>query len=150
MQLNTITAKTKRAPSRRVGRGGKRGKTSGHGGKGQTARAGHKIRPEMRDRIKKLPKRRGHGKNRARTVRASRASFTAVNLAALEAAFSSGDTVNAETLVRAGVVKGGRGAARVKVLGAGELTKALTVSVAAVSASAKAAIERAGGSVIHG
>ena len=36
------------------------GKTAGRGGKGQTARAGHKIRPEVRDLIKKLPKRRGH------------------------------------------------------------------------------------------
>lgn len=128
--------------ARRVGRGGKRGKTSGHGGKGQTARAGHKIRPEMRDIIKKLPKRRGHGKNRARTVRV-RAGFTPVNIAALESAYAAGDTVNRKTLAKKGIAKG-----LVKILGAGTLTKALSVSGVRVSASAKAAIEKAGGSVV--
>jgi large subunit ribosomal protein L15 len=57
---HTLSPRTKkRRKSIVVGRGGKRGKTSGRGGKGQTARAGHKIRPEIRDLIKKLPKRRG-------------------------------------------------------------------------------------------
>lgn len=151
MQLNTFKSKTSRTPLRRVGRGGKRGKTSGHGHKGQSARAGHKIRPEVRDMIKKIPKRRGHGKNRSRTVRMDRLTLMPINLAALESAFAAGDTVNKETLVRAGVVKAVRGAApRVKILGTGTLTKALTVSLPAVSAAAKAAIEKAGGSVIHG
>lgn len=151
MQLNTFKSKTKRAPVRRVGRGGKRGKTSGHGGKGQTARAGHKIRPEMRDKIKKIPKRRGHGKNRSRTVRTSKVTYVPVNLAVLERAFSAGDTVNAETLMKAGVVRALRGRLpRIKLLATGDLTKALTVTVPAVSASAKAAIEKAGGSVLHG
>ena len=45
---------------RLVGRGGKHAKTSGRGGKGQTARAGNKRRPELRDIIKKLPKNRGY------------------------------------------------------------------------------------------
>ena len=92
MQLNTIKSHSKRVTSMRVGRGGKRGKTSGRGGKGQTARAGHKIRPEIRDMIKKLPKRRGHGKNRSRTVRIDRVSHAPVNLAALEAAFTASKT----------------------------------------------------------
>ncbi|MBI4136288.1 MAG: hypothetical protein HY481_01940 [Candidatus Vogelbacteria bacterium] len=43
-----------------VGRGGKRGTTAGRGTKGQKARAGHRIRPAIRDVIKKLPKRRGY------------------------------------------------------------------------------------------
>ena len=43
-----------------VGRGGKHAKTSGRGGKGQTARAGNKRRPALRDIIKKLPKNRGY------------------------------------------------------------------------------------------
>lgn len=43
-----------------MGRGGKHAKTSGRGGKGQTARAGNKRRPALRDIIKKLPKRRGY------------------------------------------------------------------------------------------
>ncbi len=147
MQLNTLKAKSKRVTSMRVGRGGKRGKTSGRGGKGQTARAGHKIRPEIRDRIKKLPKRRGHGKNRARTVRTSRISYMPVNLTALEASFVSGDTVNTVTLARKGLIRGR--SVKAKILGTGELTKSLAVSDCVVSASAKAAIEKAGGSVLY-
>ena len=60
MELNSFTRSKGLMKSRRVGRGGKRGKTSGRGGKGQTARSGNKIRPEWRDLIKKIPKRRGY------------------------------------------------------------------------------------------
>lgn len=145
MQLNSLKAKSKRVTSQRVGRGGKRGKTSGHGGKGQTARAGHKIRPEVRDLIKKLPKRRGHGKNRARTVRV-RAELIPVNLALLSASFVSGDTITPVTLAKRGLIRG-KGVS-VKILGTGEIDKALKVSGCTVSVSAKAAIEKAGGSVL--
>ncbi len=149
MQLNTLKARTARTTSARVGRGGKRGKTSGRGTKGQKARAGRKMRPEMRDLIKKLPKRRGHGKNRARTVRVDRLTYVPVNLTALETAFAAGDTVSPETLFKKGLVTARAGRTRsVKLLGTGELTKALKVSAVATSATAKAAIEKAGGSVI--
>jgi len=149
MQAHTLSPKTPRITTPRVGRGGKRGKTSGRGTKGQNARAGHKKRPEMRDILKKLPKLRGHGKNRARTVRAKRRDYVGVNLAALEAVFAAGDTVTPETLYKKGLVtaKGGR-IAYVKLLGAGTLTKALKVSDCEVSATAKAAIEAAGGSIV--
>lgn len=63
MQWNTLKPRTKRKKSRSVGRGGKRGKTSGRGTKGQNARAGRKKRPEIRDFIKRFPKLRGRGKN---------------------------------------------------------------------------------------
>ncbi len=147
MQSNTLAPKTPRITSARVGRGGKRGKTSGRGTKGQKARAGRKMRPEMRDLIKKLPKLRGHGKNRARTVRIT-APYTSVNLSALDAHFEAGDFVNPETLYKKNLVgaRGGR-IAYVKILGTGSLSKALKVSDCAFSASAKAAIEAAGGSV---
>ena len=55
-----VTRKHKNKKDRLVGRGGKHAKTSGRGGKGQTARAGNKRRPELRDIIKKLPKNRGY------------------------------------------------------------------------------------------
>lgn len=60
--MNQITLKREHPNkvARQVGRGGTRGKQSGRGGKGQTARAGNKRRPEMRDIIKKLPKLRGY------------------------------------------------------------------------------------------
>ena len=60
MQIHNLKRKHKNKKDRIVGRGGKHAKTSGRGGKGQTARAGNKRRPELRDIIKKLPKNRGY------------------------------------------------------------------------------------------
>ncbi|MEX2052137.1 MAG: hypothetical protein WD991_00375 [Candidatus Paceibacterota bacterium] len=60
MQIHNLKRKNKNKKDRLVGRGGKHAKTSGRGGKGQTARAGNKRRPELRDIIKKLPKNRGY------------------------------------------------------------------------------------------
>ncbi len=60
MQIHELKRKHKNKRDRLVGRGGKHAKTSGRGGKGQTARAGNKRRPELRDIIKKLPKNRGY------------------------------------------------------------------------------------------
>ncbi|MFA6503260.1 MAG: uL15 family ribosomal protein [Candidatus Paceibacterota bacterium] len=148
MQLNTIAPRTKKDRPAPVGRGGKRGKTSGRGGKGQTARAGHKIRPEVRDLIKKLPKLRGHGKNRARTVRTNRISDTAVNLAALEAAYKAGENVTPASLVSRGLVRRAKGRAPiVKILGTGALTKALVVRGCIVSTAARTAITAVGGTI---
>lgn len=60
MQTHNLKRTHKNKRDRLVGRGGKHAKTSGRGGKGQTARAGNKRRPELRDIIKKLPKNRGY------------------------------------------------------------------------------------------
>ena len=146
MQINTLKAATKRITSARVGRGGKRGKTSGRGTKGQNARAGHKNRPEVRDMLKKIPKRRGFGKNRSRTVK-PQVIYTPVNLAKLETLFSAGDVVSPVSLMQKGLVssKGGY-ILPVKILGTGTLTKALTIEGCEFSASAKSAVEAAGGS----
>lgn len=148
MQLHELTPKTPRKTAKRIGRGGKRGKTSGRGHKGQIARAGNSTRPEMRDIIKKLPKLRGHGKNRAQTVNNERKLYVPVNLTALEAAFAAGETVSPKTLVAKGVVKSVRKRApAVKILGTGEITKKLTIEGCAVSATAAAKVEKVGGTV---
>jgi large subunit ribosomal protein L15 len=148
MQLHTITPRTKNRKNAPVGRGGKRGKTSGRGGKGQTARAGHKIRPEVRDLIKKFPKRRGYGKNRARTVKTNRISVSAVNVAALEAAYKAGETVSPGSLFAKGLVRRAKGRMpEVKILGTGTVTKALVVKGCSLSLSARTAIEKAGGTI---
>lgn len=149
MQANTLKRTHANTSARRVGRGGKRGKTSGRGGKGQTARAGSRMRPEMRDTIKRLPKRRGYGKNRADTVNGSKAEVFPVNLTIIEAIVASGDTVSPSYLLGKGVVKmvGGR-MPKVKILANGALTKKITVSGCAVSESAKTAIEKAGGTIL--
>ena len=146
MQLHSLSPRTKNRKNPPVGRGGKRGKTSGRGGKGQTARAGHKIRPNVRDLIKKLPKRRGHGKNRARTVRTNRISVSVVNLSALESTYVDGETVSPTTLLARGLVRRAKGRVPVvKILGVGSLTKALVVENCTLSASALVALTSVGG-----
>ena len=148
MQLNSLSPRTKNIKNEPVGRGGKRGKTSGRGGKGKTARAGHKIRPEVRDLIKKFPKRRGYGKNRASTVVGSRVRATAVNLAALEAKYKAGETVSPGSLFVKGLVRRVKGnMPEVKILGTGEVTKAFVVKNCLVSASARTALTAAGGTI---
>lgn len=146
MQLHELMSTQKRATSKRVGRGGKRGKTSGRGHKGQKARAGNSTRPEMREIIKKLPKLRGHGVNRAKTVNNERVAAAVINVADLNA--FEGTDVTPKTLMAAGLVSGRRKSApTVKILGTGELSKKLTVSGCQVSETAKTKIESAGGSV---
>lgn len=148
MQFNTLTATSRKTRARRVGRGGAHGKTSGRGHKGQKARAGHHIRPALRDIIKRIPKRRGHGKNRARTINSARVSYVPINLTVLERTFAAGDTVSPQTLLAKGLLKK-RGTALplVKILGTGTLSKKLTVERCAFSVSAKAAIEKVQGIV---
>jgi len=148
MQLHELKPTTPKKAAKRIGRGGKRGKTSGRGHKGQKARAGNSTRPEMREHIKKIPKLRGHGVNRAQTVNAEKVRPVVVNVAALEAAFENGAVVNRKTMVAAGVLETvRRKAPAVKILGNGELTKKLKVEDCQVSESAKTKIEAAGGSV---
>lgn len=148
MQLHELKPTTPRKTAKRIGRGGKRGKTSGKGHKGQKARAGNSTRPEMRDIIKKLPKLRGHGVNRARTVNPNRVKQVVVNVSDLETAFSDGDTVNSKSLVVAGVIETvKKRAPQVKILGNGKLKKKLIVEDCQLSQSAKEKIEAAGGSV---
>jgi len=150
MQLHELKPTTKTKSAKRIGRGGKRGKTSGRGHKGQKARAGNSTRPEMREHIKKLPKLRGHGVNRARTVNAERVLPVVINVAAIEAsdAIKAGATVTPKTLVAAGIVATvRRKAPKVKILGNGDLSKKLNVEDCQVSASAKTKIEAAGGTV---
>lgn len=148
MQLNQLTRSSHRKTAQRIGRGGKRGKMSTRGHKGQTARAGNSTRPEMREQIKKLPKLRGHGVNRAEAVNAERVRPSVVNLSAIEAAFEAGATVSPKTLVAAGVISAARKRApMVKILGTGDISKKLSFVEVTVSATAKAKIEKAGGEI---
>ena len=115
------------------------GKTSGRGGKGQTARSGSSIRIGFEGGqmplIRRIPKR---GFNNARhTTR-----YLPVNLEALNR-FDEGTRVDEAALRSAGLANGrGEG---IKILGSGELTRKLTVSAHAFSASAKTKIEAKGG-----
>ncbi len=147
MQIHEIKRAHALKKKKLVARGGKRGKTAGRGGKGQTARAGNKRRPAMRDIIKKLPKLRGHGKNRAKST-FDRGPETVINVALLER-FDAKTEINPMMLVTSGLVKRVSGKIpTIKILGNGEITKALTIQGLAVSAVAKDKLEKAGGKVI--
>lgn len=143
--MNILKRTTKNKKAKTVGRGSKRGKTSGRGTKGQKARAGHKIRPEIRDTIKKLPKLRGRGKNTNKPVRGT---ATVVNVSMLASAYAAGASVTPSTLLEKGIIRrvGGK-LPQVKVLAAGDITIALDVYDCEVSAAAKAKIEAARGTV---
>lgn len=147
MQLHQLQPKTKRKSTKRVGRGGVRGKTSGRGHKGQKSRAGHRIRPEIRDAIKKLPKKRGFGKNRARSGIHGSKPVT-VNVGSLDSHFSAGDRVTPRILVDKGLIRKKKGShTAVKILGQGALTKKLSFEKCLTSKSALEKITKAGGNV---
>ena len=130
-----------------VARGGKRGKTSGRGGKGQSARAGNKRRPEWRDIIKRVPKLRGRGKNSHKSFQEM---ATVINLSDIEAAFSSNGEITPTTLMEKGIISTRSGQIPyIKILGGGEVTKAFKISGCAVSGSAREKITKAGGSIAN-
>ncbi|MDE2213278.1 MAG: 50S ribosomal protein L15 [Patescibacteria group bacterium] len=145
MQLHQLQRRTPNKGEKRVGRGGSRGKTSGRGTKGQKARAGHRIRPAVREELKKLPKLRGRGKN---TLLSIQDKPMVVNVSTIERLFNVGDIVNPKVLVERGIVHQRRGEKiAVKILGDGELTKKITVAGCVVSASAREKIEKQGGNI---
>lgn len=145
MQINNLKPRTKTKKTMIVGRGGKRGKTSGRGGKGQTARAGNKRRPELRDFIKRIPKLRGRGKNSHKSIETKP---TVVNLETIEKNFKAGDVVSEKTLIEKKVITTFEGRIpHVKILSDGELTKKVIIEGCKVSKEAMVKIEKAGGSV---
>ena len=145
MQTNHLQRKNPNMKRVIVARGGKRGKTAGRGGKGQSARAGNKRRPEWRDIIKKLPKLRGRGVNQNKPITDGR---TVLNIDVLEAVFETGAAITPAILIEKGIITTISGRVpSIKILGDGEVTKAFKISGLFISDSAKAKIEKAGGSV---
>ena len=139
MQLHELHVKKSHAKRQRVGRGGKRGTTSGRGQKGQKSRSGHRIRPAFRDLVIRIPKRRGF-----RNMTKSAKSIV-LNVGDLEV-FSG--TITKDTLIKAGIINKREKDRDIKLLGSGEVTKALTIEGLSVSKSATMKIEKAGGKVI--
>ena len=143
MQLNDLKPKIKIKEKKRVGRGGRRGTYSGRGQKGQKARAGRRIRPQLRDIIKKLPKKRGY-----RFKPIVKEQSVVLNFDVLGKKFKDGGEINPKTLLKKGLVSRGLGRVpRIKILSRGEVTGKFNVSGCFVSASAKAKIEKAGGKI---
>jgi large subunit ribosomal protein L15 len=125
------------------GEGGGHGKTSGRGGKGQTARSGSSIRPGFEGGqmplYRKLPHR---GFNNANF----RVSYAVINVGDLSGLPEGVAEIDAAVLSGAGLIR--KGETSVKILGDGELSRAFKVTAAKFSESAKAKIEKAGGQAI--
>ncbi|MGD1029737.1 MAG: 50S ribosomal protein L15 [Opitutaceae bacterium] len=142
-ELSNVAGAIHRGKRVGCGEGGGHGKTSGRGGKGQTARSGGSIRPGFEGGqmplYRKLPHR---GFNQA-SFRPESSIVNVGDLAALEAAVTE---VNAGVLAKAGLVR--KGEVPLKVLGGGEISRALKVTAAKFSASAKEKIEKAGGQAL--
>ena len=139
MKLHELSpAEGSKKSVKRIGRGtaSGQGKTAGKGQKGQKSRSGYSRRPGFEGG--QMPLQRGFNNIFA-------TEYAVVNLSTLNDRFEDGATVDAQSLKDAGVIK--KALDGVKVLGKGEITKAITVKVAAISESAKAKIEAAGGKV---
>lgn len=143
MRLGNLSpAEGANTAKKRLGRGigSGLGKTSGKGHKGQWARSGGGVRPGFEGGqmplIRRVPK-RGFNNHFSKI-------YSIVNLSVLEN-FEAGAVVDMQTLNEKGLIKVVKGCAGLKVLGNGTLTKAITVKATAFSASAKEAIEKAGG-----
>ncbi|MBO5937828.1 MAG: 50S ribosomal protein L15 [Clostridia bacterium] len=128
---------------KRIGRGAGsgQGKTAGKGHKGQKARAGRGMRPGFEGG--QMPLQRRVPKRGFNNI--FRTEMAIVNVAALEANYEAGAVVTIDSLIEKGLVK--KVLDGVKVLGYGEITKALTVQANAISESAKQKIEAAGGKI---
>jgi len=130
----------------RIGRSGKRGSYSGRGVKGQRSRSGHRIRPAERDIILKIPKMRGfRNKEKADAP-------VVFNLSTLSSTLKTHAKAGAALEVTYALLKTVKLLKKdykrpVKILGTGEIAFPIAISGFEVSASAKAKIEKAGGSV---
>ena len=141
---NNAGARKKRM---RVGRGigSGKGKTSGRGGKGQTARSGVRIKGFEGGQMpmhRRLPKR---GFNNIFAL-----DFVEINLDRIQQAIDAkkldaGSVINAEALVKSGALR--RAKDGVRLLGRGEITAKVNIEVHGASKSAIAAVEKAGGTV---
>ncbi len=143
--LHTLATTKKR--KKRVGRGGARGRKAGRGRKGQKSRAGHRIRPALRDELQRIPKRRGHNKNRARGVR-NRDPVRSVTLTMLSANFKKDEKVTPSILVARRLIAPVRGKIpAVKIVATGDISVPLSAARCVFSAGAREKIEKAGGTI---
>lgn len=142
MQLHQLKPKHKKKGKKRVGRGGKRGTYSGRGMKGQKARAGVRLKPVIREVIKRYPKLRGYrfkGKEKEMVI---------VNIRDLEERFKINEKVSPQLLFEKGLTRKIKGRVPdVRILGKGKIKKSLIIEGCQVSKTAKEKIEKAGGKI---
>jgi len=144
MQLHEIRSIHKNKRKKRVGRGGKRGTYSGRGIKGQKARAGRRLKPFIRELIKRYPKLRGT------KFKSWRQKPTIVNIEVLEGKFNNLEIVSPKSLLEKNIIRKIKGRLpEVKILGQGKINKKLTIKDCKISKGAKEKIEKAGGKILQ-
>jgi large subunit ribosomal protein L15 len=142
MQLHQIKPIHKPKKPKRIGRGGKRGTYSGRGVKGQKARAGRKLKPIVREILKKYPKLRGYRFS-------AKKDYAILNLRDIEKKFNKGEKVSPKILVEKRLVRKISGKIpKVKILGKGKITKPLIFENCIFSQKAKEKVEKAGGKIL--
>lgn len=131
---------------KRVGRGSSSGlgTTAGKGNKGQQSRSGGKTYVGFEGGQMPLYRRIAH---KGFSNYPFKKEYVCINVNQLEAKYADGETVDAASLAAKGFISS-KNTSLVKILGNGDITKKLTVNVDKVSESAKAKIEKAGGSVV--
>jgi len=142
MQLHQSKPIHKLKKRKRIGRGGKRGTYSGRGIKGQMARSGRRLKPIIRELIKKYPKLRGY------RFKGMPDNIAVLNLSALKGKFEASEIVNPQALLEKRIVSRINGKTpKVKILGKGDLTKPLNFEGCDFSKSVKEKIEKSGGKI---
>ncbi len=142
MQLHQLQPIHRQKQKKRMGRGGVHGFHCGKGNEGQKSRAGKRMKPIIRELIKKYPKLRGY---RFKGIKLKPAI---INLETLEKKFNSEEKITPQLLFEKKLTRRIKGEIpQVKILGKGELTKPLTIEGCQVSKSAKGKIEKAGGTI---
>ncbi len=139
MQIHEVQPKTKIKKKKRIGRGGKRGTYSGKGIKGQKSRAGAKMKPIIREALKRYPKLRGHNFS-------PNSDVLAINISALDKVFDDSAVIEPKTLSFKGLVRKGKKPG-IKILGMGKTEKKFHLKGCMVSKSAREIIEKAGGKI---
>jgi large subunit ribosomal protein L15 len=152
LTLSNLKPAQARKARKRMGRGlgSGKGRYSGRGIKGQKSRSGsNKMRPGFEGGqnpiYMRLSKQRGPYSRDAMPMGPHRTSTIPVNVAALEERFEAGAEITIEALIEKGLIRNAR--TDVKLLGNGELSKKLSVTVHAASATAREKVEAAGGSL---
>ena len=147
MKLNELqTSPGSRKNRKRVGRGDGSGwgGTAGRGEKGQKSRSGARIRHHFEGgqtpSFRRIPK-RGFSTGYVKEI------FNVVNVGDINEVFEAGAEITSAELRAKGLI--GKADAPLKILGDGELSKAVTVTAAKFSASAKEKIEKAGGKAVE-
>ncbi|MFA6495333.1 MAG: uL15 family ribosomal protein [Candidatus Paceibacterota bacterium] len=137
MQIHTLRPAHARRAEKRIGRGGKRGAYSGRGQKGQKSRAGHNIRPGLRDVLIRTPKLRGYAN---KPVRAPFSTIATDRLNAIK-----DERIDRALLIKHKII---RAKELPKIVAGKALTSAKIVVEIPCTATARALIEKAGGKIV--